>query len=226
MTTETDLTLSPDALGAAVLGIAPESTAGKVLAARPKANRLTARHRGKEREMKLENMTVGRFFATQGKSACDAGREWALANCATIRDVWEKCERADWMLWMLNALGNTDKSVLRLTVATFREMPFQLGKPMVAYMVAESITAVNILEKFLNGEATTDELDAASYEASYAASYAASRAARYTASYAASYTASYAASRAASRAASDAAHKWQANKLRELVFAEWEGGAK
>lgn len=42
MTTQTDLTLSPAALGAAVLGIAPESTAGKVLSARQKANRLTA----------------------------------------------------------------------------------------------------------------------------------------------------------------------------------------
>ena len=72
MTTQTDLTLSPAALGAAVLGIAPESTAGKVLSARPKANRLTA--------AKYKQLAE---FLTQFNYAVNAGTSRHLSKVAS-----------------------------------------------------------------------------------------------------------------------------------------------
>jgi len=95
MTTQTNLTLSPAALSAAVLGIAPESTAGKVLdaalPARPKANRLTSAQsfklaewmRGKDRETIAtipareiaKNAGIELLFRVTGSNADSARRD-------------------------------------------------------------------------------------------------------------------------------------------------------
>ena len=39
--------------------------------------------------------------------ACSEGRAWAVANCATMADVFDKCHRSDWLLWALRKDGRT-----------------------------------------------------------------------------------------------------------------------
>ena len=73
MTTQTDLTLSPAALGAAVLGIAPESTAGKVLSALPKANRLTA----------AQTVQLAAWAKSQPRDVLESSRWPLLAEAAS-----------------------------------------------------------------------------------------------------------------------------------------------
>ena len=55
--------------------------------------------------MKIENKTLLVFLQNAGSGACNRGRVWAMANCTKLREVWEKCPRADWMLWMLKKMG-------------------------------------------------------------------------------------------------------------------------
>ena len=157
--------------------------------------------------MKIKNITVTEFLKGAGSSACADGKDWARENCATLRDIWQKCERGDWMLWVLRKLGRYDASVSRFLVAMLREMP--VGKKVLFDLLHDerSRNVVVILENFLNGKATLEELKEAG-DAAYSAAYAAS-------------DASYAAS-----AASDAAKKWQAEKLREIVVVEWTGKRK
>jgi hypothetical protein len=45
-------------------------------------------------------------------SACTDGYEWAESNCDSLSDAWQKCERGDWLLWLLEKAGYADKSKL------------------------------------------------------------------------------------------------------------------
>jgi hypothetical protein len=112
-------------------------------------------------------------------------------------------------LWCLRAVDGYDKEKRLLAVAFAREVQHLMTD-------SRSLTAIDVAERFANGEATQEELRAAYYDAADA-SYAATRAASYGAAayaygaaayaYAARATASAAAWDAA-RAADDAA--WDA----------------
>ena len=126
--------------------------------------------------MKIKNNTLVVFLHGSGSGACQGGRAWALANCATLREVWEKCPRSDWMLWMLRRLIIYDKSVSRFLVKMLREQPIKKGKTLFDLMTDErSRACVDVLEKFLNGKAAIEEVrnslnaDAAAYSAASAA---------------------------------------------------------
>ena len=43
--------------------------------------------------------------------ACKDGREWAVANCATMGDVWAKA-RPDWLVWIATQPGVIDDATL------------------------------------------------------------------------------------------------------------------
>ena len=105
-------------------------------------------------------------------------------------------------------VGWNDKTLRLFAVWCAREALKLIDSP-----DQRSINAIDVAEKYANGEATQEELDAASYAAWDAASYAASAAASYAAWYAASYAAWY----AAWYAASDAARTIQNNKLLEMI---------
>ena len=183
--------------------------------------------------MKIKNTSVEEFLTGAGQGACSSGKEWARSNCSTMRDVWEKCEKGGWMLWVLKQLGIYDASVSRFLVVMLKTQPIQEGKVFFDLLTDErSRNVVIVLEKFLDGGATLDELlvarDASSdaYAAAYAASdaaYAASDAAYFVSAAYAAYDASDAAYAAAAAAAPHAAAaQWQADKLREIVIIEWE----
>ncbi len=140
--------------------------------------------------------------------ACQKGKEWALTNCKNMSDVWEKA-KPEWLLWIATRPGVLSDRELRL-FAVFCARQVQHLMP-----GWWSINAINVAERFANGEATIDELAAAWYAASAAASDAASAAAWYAASAAASDAASAAARAAASAAARDAAMAAQCDWLRK-----------
>jgi hypothetical protein len=130
--------------------------------------------------------------------ACQAGKEWALTNCKNMSDVWEKA-KPEWLLWIATRSGVLSDRELRLfAVFCARQVEHLLTDQ-------RSLDALTTAERFANGEATLDELAAASAAARAATSDAASYAARVGASDAAGAAASAAACAAARDAASDAA---------------------
>jgi hypothetical protein len=63
--------------------------------------------------------------------ACQKGREWAT-QYQTLAEVWGNCQRADWMLWILERLSD------------------ELNQ-----------TAIAVAERFSTGNATASELSSA-----------------------------------------------------------------
>ena len=51
-------------------------------------------------------------------NACSDGRDWAVAaGCETLAQAWAKCQRSDWMIWMLRQAKLLDKPAwARVTV--------------------------------------------------------------------------------------------------------------
>ena len=56
-------------------------------------------------------MTISGFCNRYG--ACCEGREWALANCSTMQDVWNTA-RPDWVIWVATRPGVLSDRELRL----------------------------------------------------------------------------------------------------------------
>lgn len=105
--------------------------------------------------------------------ACDEGREWAIANCKTMADVWETA-KPEWLLWVATREGVlTDRELRLLAVWACRQVQHLMTDP-------RSIAAVDVAERFANGQATADELAAAraaAWDAAWDAAGAAARAA-------------------------------------------------
>ena len=124
----------------------------------------------------------------------------------TLLDILavEDCPAED-RLWVV--IGLLDDNQRRLIACQFvRLTPLAGGGTVWDLLTDErSRNAVEVAERFANGEATKDELAAAGHAAWYAAWSAAGYAAGYAAWYAAGYAAWSAAGYAASAAATDAA---------------------
>jgi hypothetical protein len=148
-----------------------------------------------------------------------------------MADVWDRCPRIDWLLWILDRLGQRpDDRTLRLfAIWCARHTPIGDGRVTGDLLTdPRSIAALEIAERYAAGGATAEELVAAhdaaayaAYEAAYAAAYAA-----HDAAHDAAYAAAYAAVDAAAYAAT-AAKRAQADQLRRMVANPFrpEGGA-
>ena len=158
--------------------------------------------------MSYLNLTPKQFCAKT--YACDDGRAFALTQ-PTMADVWDKCPRPDWLLWILHKLNRQpDARMLRLfAVWCARNTPLSDGRKVGDLLTdPRSLAALEVAERYANGNATYDELAAAGY--------AARAAARAAAGY------------AAWDEARDAARAAQADQLRKMMpnpFA-MNGGAK
>ena len=143
-------------------------------------------------------LTINDFCEKFG--ACEDGKRWGMANCESMQQAWDTA-RPDWTIWIATRDGVlTDKELRLFAVFCARQVQHLLTDE-------RSRQAIDVAERFAYGNATQEELAAASDAASDAASFAASdaaRAASYAASDAARAAARYAA-RYAARAASDAA---------------------
>ena len=137
-------------------------------------------------------------FAEYLKSinACDPACKWQEGK--DLETVWNTCERGDWMIWLLVNSENevTDRELRLIAVKCARQVQHLMKD-------GRSINALDVAERFANGEATQEELNAAG-DAARAAGDAA-------------WAAAWEAARAARDAARAAARAKQAEIVREFV---------
>ena len=138
-------------------------------------------------------------------NACSDAVKWARKQ-PSAAVAWKTCKRGDWMLWLIGKLHRSEpysekrKPIVRIAC--------ECARLALEWMPHKSRDALEVIEKWTRGEASTEDCmkaRSAAYaaaDASYAASYAAADAS-YAAAYA-SYAASYAAANAAANAAADA----------------------
>jgi hypothetical protein len=155
--------------------------------------------------------------------ACREARDWAGSR--TLAEVWADCQRSDWLLWLLGAIGYDDERVLRLFAAwCARQVLHLVDDP-------RSREAVEVAERYARGEATREELaaawaaaNAAAWDACAAANaavWAAEAAARVAAWDAAAWDAAEAA-RYAARYAAEAAASATASAAEAAEAAAWD----
>lgn len=87
--------------------------------------------------------------------ACSEGRKWALANCRDMQHVWDTA-KPDWLMWIATRPGVlTDSELRRFAIFCARSVERLLTDE-------RGKTAIAVAEKFLDGEASAEELEAAS----------------------------------------------------------------
>jgi hypothetical protein len=146
-------------------------------------------------------MTITEFMDKH--LACHEGRAWAENTCETMDDVWRRA-RPDWLLWVATRCGVlTDRELRLFAVWSARQVQHLMTD-------ARSLAALDVSERYANGEATDEELAAARAAARDAARAAARDAAR-----AAAWAAAWDAAR-------DAAWDAQAQWLRSNTSPRWE----
>ena len=177
-------------------------------------------------------MKTKEFLKQHG--ACKDGAKWAMSIGEEMADVWNAMieqGKHDWLIWTATRPEVFPDTVLRKLACRFvRETPLHDGRTVWDLLTDErSRRAVEVAERYADGKATAQELDAAyaaafaaadaadaayaaaaraaAYDAAYAAACNAARVAAYAAAYAvrAAYDAVYAAARAAVRDAAYAA---------------------
>ena len=106
--------------------------------------------------------------------ACDEAKVWA-ATQPDLATAWRNCRRADWMLWLLDTMKYDDPQNYRLIACAFvRETPLANGQKVWDLLTdPRSRNAVEVAERFAIGNATEQDLIAAS-DAAWAAARAAS----------------------------------------------------
>jgi hypothetical protein len=138
-------------------------------------------------------------------NACSEGRKFAL-KYQSMGEVWANCPKGDWLLWITDKTGRPHDRTLRLfAVWCARNTPLPDGRKTGELMTdPRSLAALDVAERFANGQASADEL---------AAAWAAARAA----AWAAAWAAARAAGEAAWAAARVAGDKAQATQFRAMV---------
>ena len=188
--------------------------------------------------MNYLNLTPKQFC--DETDACIGGLEFALTQ-PTLADVWDKCPRADWLLWILHKLNRRpDDRTLRLfAVWCARNTPLSDGRKVGDRLTdPRSLAALEVAERYANGNATDSEL-AAAWDAAQSAAWSAAWDAAWSTAQSAAWSAAWdAAWDAAQSAAWDAARStawdaarstaWsaQADQLRKMIpnpFAIKEG---
>jgi hypothetical protein len=142
-------------------------------------------------------MSIEEFCGLHG--ACADGRDWALANCASLEDAWARL-KPEWLIWVGTRKGVlTDRELRKFAVWSARQVQHLTTDP-------RSVAALDVAERHAEGLATDEELNAA-WAAARAARDAAlaARDAAGDAAWAAAWAAWDAAAWAAARAARDAA---------------------
>lgn len=96
--------------------------------------------------------TIESFF--DRNEASDDYKQWALENCATMLDVWERA-KPELLVWVATRPGVLDDKTLRLFICWFVRQVWHLLED------KRIRNAAFVAEKFANGDATEDELTAA-----------------------------------------------------------------
>ena len=152
--------------------------------------------------MTIKLNTEGRDWLRRHR-ACADGYRWASESCATLDDVWAMA-RPDWLIWVATRPGCLDDKTLRLFAVWCARQ--------VQHLMTDhrSIAALDVAERYANGEATREELDAALSAAGSAsdAAWSAARSAALSSALSAAGSAALSAAGSAAWSAADAA--WSA----------------
>lgn len=132
-------------------------------------------------------------------NACPDGYKWAIQNkIKSTEDVWDKCERADWLLWLIQKTGRIDEKRMIIITALIAETVLHIYEEKFPddSRVRECIQAI---KDYANGKITKEKLKTyqviahAAYTAYIAVAYADAAAyVAYTAAYAAYIAVAYA----------------------------------
>ena len=182
-------------------------------------------------KMITENLTPKQFC--KKNNPCEEGRAFALSQ-PTMADAWDNCRRVDWMLWVEERLEiKIEPKTLRLfAVWCARNTPLSDGRKTGNLLKDPcSLAALEVAERYAQGNATDAEMRAgwtAAWTTAETAAWAAAQAAAETAARAAAGAAAGAAARnAAWAAARTAAEAAQADQLRKMITNPFkEGGRK
>jgi hypothetical protein len=134
--------------------------------------------------------------------ACREGAKYAT-GFSTMAEVWEACPRADWLVWMLNALdAPQDPKVCRLyMVWCARHTPLANGATTGSLLTdSRSHEALDAAVAFTEGEIGETELEAA-WSAAWSAAGSAARLAAESAAWSAAWSAAGSAARLAAESA-------------------------
>jgi hypothetical protein len=134
----------------------------------------------------LPNLSANKFSTLLlNLRACESASIWAEGK--DFYEVWNECQRGDWMIWLLARHGNVDRKIL-VAIAC------DCAEPALIFVTKGDERPAQCIETtrhFIKGEATLQELiiaraaaDVADADA-YADAYAAADAAAYAAAYAA-----------------------------------------
>lgn len=79
------------------------------------------------------------------ESACDDGLEFAAAR-ASMQEIWEQCERGDWLIWWLCRAG-ADRKLLAAAAWAAREYQAKIIREMISWSeVAVLMAARGVVE--------------------------------------------------------------------------------
>lgn len=140
--------------------------------------------------------------------ACSEATSWVRSQSGSAYDLWRRCDRGDWLLWLASRAG-VDRRLVVLSACDCVE-------PVLAYVPCDDDrprVAIETARRWARGEATIDDVcaaydaaRAAAADAADAADAAAYDAARAVAADAAADAAAYAAAATAAAAATYAAY--------------------
>ena len=112
-------------------------------------------------------INIKSWLKGEGRDACSEARKWmrSLGPNATMQDAWEKCHRADWMIWAASdersKIGVNDQRWRLASCAIVRRTTIR-GRTLWDLLTdSRSRNAVDVSERFANGEASREELVAA-----------------------------------------------------------------
>ena len=117
--------------------------------------------------MIIDDYTIEEFCKTH--EACEDGRKWAVKNCASMQEAWEKLP-ARWLIWVATCEKVLSEKELRLFAVHCART--------VAHLLTDNrlIDAISVAERHAEGQATDEELltaEAVAWTAAMAASWAA-----------------------------------------------------
>ena len=89
-----------------------------------------------------------------GRRPCASAARWARAKDLNLAQAWKLCHRADWMVWAMEEAGLFDPIKWRRFACGCARMVWEL-------LSERSRNAVEVAERFCDGLAPKEELDAA-----------------------------------------------------------------
>ena len=98
---------------------------------------------------------------------CEDGLKFA-ESFKTLQEAWDKCERGDWMLWLLGKLSGPSDSSKRKELVLIVCKCARTSLKYVTKGEKRPLIAIQTAEKWAIGKATLEEVNAAA-NAAYAA---------------------------------------------------------